>query len=85
MREIIDKTSTQKGTLINRDLLMALQGFDNITTTINPDGSIQQIGGDGNLKLIKFQNGKIIAKFAGSKIITKTITITDNQILEVLS
>lgn len=85
MREAIDKTATQQGTKINRDFLMGIQGFDNTTTNILPNGSIQQLTGDGNLKTVTFENGKIISKFIGQKTITKIITVTDNQILEVLS
>lgn len=85
MRQAIDKTAIQQGTLINRDFLMAIQGFDNITTSINPDGSINQITENGDLKTIKFQNGEIISILFGEKPITKTITVANNQILEVLS
>lgn len=78
MRDAIDKTSTQSGTLINRSFLMGIQGFDNLTTVLNPGRSITQTNANGEVKTISFNEGMIV-KFVGEKTITKKITIENEN------
>lgn len=86
MREFIDKTSEQLGTPLNRSNMMALQGFDNITTTFNADGSITERNGAGQVKKTTFNaDGSITERFIGEKTISKTTTFDKNgNIIEVI-
>ena len=93
MIEFIDKTSEQNGTPINRENMMALQGFVS-TKTLPPtknelgEEQIIQINEEKNEQLITtFKlNGKIEEKFIGEKTITKTTTFNaDGSISEVIS
>lgn len=86
MREFIDKTSEQSGTPLNRSNMMALQGFDNITTTFNSDGSITERNGAGQVKKTTFNSdGSITERFVGEKTITKTTQFNKNgNIVEVI-
>ena len=43
MIDFIDKTSEQSGTPLNRENLMAVQGFIAQTTVFNDDGSITDV------------------------------------------
>jgi hypothetical protein len=84
--DFIDKTSEQNGTPINRETLMALQGFIGMITEMQNDGSILQTNSKGHtLRTIKNSNGSITQIFTGDKIITKTITRQDGKIVEVIS
>lgn len=87
MRDCIDKTAEQNGTPINRELLMAIQGFEAKTTTFNDDGSITETNGLGHKKTTKFNaDGSITETFVGEKTITKTTTFnSDGSIAEVIS
>lgn len=87
MRECIDKTAEQNGTPVNRELLMAIQGFDAKTTTFNDDGSITETNGLGHTKTTRFNDdGSITEVFVGEKTIIKTITFNvDGSIAEVIS
>lgn len=87
MRECIDKTAEKKGTPVNRDLLMAIQGFDAKTTTFNDDGSITETNGLGHTKTTTFNDdGSITETFVGEKTITKTTTFNeDGSITEEVS
>lgn len=87
MIEFIDKTSEQQGTPINRENLMAIQGFEAKTTTFNDDGSITETNGLGHTKTTIFNDdGSITKKFVGEKTITKTTTFNeDGSITEVIS
>lgn len=87
MRECIDKTAEQNGTPINRELLMAIQGFEAKTTTFNDDGSITETNGLGHTKTTTFNgDGSITETFVGEKTITKTTKFnTDGSITEVIS
>lgn len=84
MKDFIDKTPTQDGTLINRYALMAVQGFIAARTSIsNDDGIIEIIetNGDGHTLTTTFnKDGSIVEKFVGTKgtTITKTITFNAN-------
>lgn len=87
MRECIDKTAEQSGTPVNRELLMAIQGFDAKMTTFNDDGSITETNGLGHTKTTAFNaDGSITETFVGEKTITKTTTFNnDGSITEVIS
>ena len=87
MRDCIDKTAEKNGTPINRELLMAIQGFDAKTTTFNDDGSITETNGLGHTKTTTFnEDGSIAEVFVGEKTITKTTAFNeDGSITEVLS
>lgn len=86
MREFIDKTTEIAGTPVNRSAMMALQGFDNISTTFNADGSIVEKNAAGQTKTTIFNSdGSITEQFVGEKTITKTTTFNqDGSIAEVL-
>lgn len=64
----------QDGTVVNRDALMAIQGFDNVTTTFNADGSITETNALGETCVTVFNaDGSITETFtAGAQVITKT-------------
>lgn len=86
MRDFIDKTPLKNGTPINRDYLMAIQGFDAITYTFNDDGSITEENKLGEKKTTNFVNDYTIEeKFEGEFTLTKRITFnSDNEIVEEL-
>lgn len=77
----------QNGTPLNRDAFMALQGFDNTTTTFNADGSITETNAKGETLVTTFNaDGSITEVFtAGTQKITKKTTFTNGQIVEVIS
>ena len=83
MREFIDKSSVETGTPINRDVMMALQGFDNTNTVFGPT-SITQANGKGETLRVDFNpDGTITETFTGKKTITKKISFaTDGSIME---
>ena len=93
MIDFIDKTSEQNGTPINREILMALQGF--VVTKTDPptknefgEAQIIQTNVGTNERLITtFKlNGQIEEKFVGQKTIIKTTTFNeDGSISEVIS
>ena len=84
--DFIDKTSEQNGTPINRENMMAIQGFIGMTTEKQADGSILQTNSEGH-KLVTKKNadGSITQTFIGEKVITKTIRKQDGKIVEVVS
>lgn len=78
----------QDGTVINRDIMMALQGFDNTSTIFNADGSITEANALGETCVTRFNaDGSITETFsAGAQQMTKTTYFdTDGKIREVLS
>ena len=80
-------TVTEAGTLVNRELLMAMQGFTANTTVFNPDGSITETNGDGEIKVTTFNiDGTISEVFtSGATSIEKLTTFNlDGSITEVL-
>lgn len=93
MIDFIDKTTVQSGTPINRENMMAIQGFSNcdIYEDVNELGEKQIIRDyvDRNEKLITtFKlDGRIEEKFVGEKTITKTYSfgIGNNISSEVIS
>lgn len=85
MIEFIDKTSEQNGTPINRENLMAIQGFEGLTTEPLPNGDILQTNSKGQTLLIhKNNDGSITETFTGDKIIKKIIKKINGKIVEVL-
>lgn len=85
MRDFIDKTSEQSGTPINRDYLMALQGFEATETVFNADGSIVETNSLGETKTTTFNaDGSIAETFVGQKTITKTTVFNKNGTISVV-
>lgn len=87
MIDFIDKTSEQSGTPINRENLMAMQGFIANDTIFNDDGSITETNSKGEVLTTTFNDdGSITETFIGEKTITKTtIFNADGSISEVVS
>lgn len=86
MIDFIDKTSEQNGTPINRENLMAIQGFESLTTEALLNGDILQTNSKGQTLLIhRNDDGSITQTFTGEKIITKTIKKENDKIVEVIS
>lgn len=87
MIEFIDKTTEQNGTPINRENLMAIQGFVANNTVFNGDGSITETNDNEEVLTTRFnEDGTISETFVGEKTITKTtIFNVDGSIAEVLS
>ena len=87
MRDFIDKTAEKSGTPLNRENMMALQGFDNRTISFGEDGTIVETNGKNQIKTISInENGEIVERFEGEKRITKTTKFTENgKIVEVIS
>lgn len=85
MIEFIDKTSEQNGTPINREALMAIQGFIGMTSEKTIDGGILQTNANGHTLLtVKNADGSITQTFTGEKVITKTIAKQNGKIVEVI-
>lgn len=84
MINFLDKTSTQKGTPLNRANLMAMQGFEAKTTVFNSDGSITETNSKGETKTTTFlSNGEILEVFGNLG--KRTTFNSDNSITEVVS
>ena len=79
--------ATVEGTPINRENLMAMQGFIANNIVFNADGSITETNGKGEALTIVFNaDGSITERFVGEKTITKTTTFnSDGSITEVIS
>ena len=85
MREFIDKTAEQNGTPLNRDYLMAIQGFDSIEIKFNQDGSLIETNSIGETKTTRFlTDGSIEEIFEGENIITKTTRFNANDTISVV-
>ena len=96
MIDFIDKTNEQNGTPINRENLMAVQGFMRKDTDINQDEdgnyTVKEINPHNGHRLIttitENSDGSIVVveTFDGEKIITKTTTINAemNAVSEVI-
>ena len=86
MIDFIDKTTEQAGTPINRNNLMAIQGFQAQTTVFNADGSIVQTNSrNQTLTTVFNSDGSITETFVGDKTISKKTTFnSDGSITEVL-
>ena len=85
MRDFIDKTTSAGGTPLNRDNMMAIQGFDGKTVEFTED-SIVETNSKGHKLTTTFNaDGTITEKFVGEKTITKNITFNpDGSISEVV-
>ena len=83
----LNDDATVEGTPINRENLMAMQGFIGQTTTFNSDGSITETNFLNQKKTTIFNSdGSIVETFVGDKTITKTTTFnSDGSITEVIS
>lgn len=77
----------REGTLLNREVLMALQGFRETNTMFNEDGSITELNGAEEPLVTTFnEDGSITETFTnteGVKIAKKTIFQEDGSIREV--
>ena len=82
-----DKTSEENGTPINRENLMAIQGFIANDTIFNADGSITETNSkDETLTTVFNDDGSITETFVGEKTIIKTTSFNeDGSIKEVIS
>jgi hypothetical protein len=87
LKEFIDKTSINDGTPINRETLMAIQGFIAANTILNEDGSIVETNSEGHtLTTIVNEDGSITEIFQGEKTITKNTKFNeDGSISEVVT
>lgn len=95
MIDFIDKTSEQSGTPLNRENMMAIQGFINSNITINKSDNVTVITntnaqGHTTTTTITVNEDKsitVVEVFVGEKTITKTTTINAavNNISEVVS
>ena len=83
MIDFIDKTSEQNGTPINRENLMAVQGYQGENVTFGD--TITKTNDKGEVETITFSGDKIFKKFIGEKTITQTITFTNNGYKKELS
>lgn len=79
--------ATVLGTPINRESMLAIQGFQGNTITFNNDGSIVETNSDGHTLTTTFNNstGVITQTFVGGTTVTLTTTFGTNSITEVLS
>lgn len=86
MIDFIDKTTEQNGTPINRENMMAIQGFVAKNTVFYANGNITETNGKGEVLTTVFNDdGSITETFVGEKTITKTITFNaDGSITEVI-
>ena len=84
MIDFIDKTSEQNGTPINRENMMAVQGFykNNVDIVENEDGSITvtETNNDNHTLTVNIAENDdgivtVVETFVGEKTITKTTTI----------
>ena len=83
MVEFIDKTSGQNGTPLNRENLMAIQGFIKNDIVFKKDGSIEEKNAKGETLTTMFdvdENGNniIIETFVGKKTIKKITTFNND-------
>ena len=88
MKNFIDKIEgVEEGTDINRANLMAMQGFISKQISISSNGKVvTETNSNNEILTTRFNNGTITQVFAGdNKTITKTITIGNGIISEVVS
>lgn len=76
MVDFKDKTSEQNGTPINRENLMAVQGYQEENATFGD--TIVKVNKNGETETISFSENQITKTFVGEKTITQTITFTEN-------
>lgn len=71
---------TVEGTPLNREVYMAMQGFEAVNTTFNQDGSITESNLSGDVLTTVFHaDGSITEVFVGTSGITLTKTTTFNK------
>ena len=75
MIDFTDKTSEQNGTPINRDNLMAIQGYQGEVVTFG--NTIVKTNDKNETETITFSGNTITKQFVGKKTITQIITFTD--------
>ena len=78
---------TEAGTIVNRSLLMAIQGFSANETVFNPNGSITETNADLDTKVTVFNpDGSITETFTseGISIAKKTTFNADGSISEIM-
>lgn len=68
--------ATVEGTPLNRENMMAVQGYHNENVVFGE--TITKTNDKGEIETITFSGNKIIKKFVGEKIITQTITFAEN-------
>lgn len=85
MREFIDEIeNVEEGTDINRENLMAMQGYQKETVSFGLT-SITKTNAKEETETINFSDNKIIKRFSGKKIVTQTITFNENGYVKELS
>ena len=83
MREFIDETTEKEGTDINRQNLMAIQGYQGEVVTFG--NTIVKTNDKNETETITFGENQIIKRFVGEKTITQTITFSANGYTKELS
>ena len=83
MKEFIDKTSEENGTPINRENMMAIQGYQDENVVFSD--IITKTNDKDEVETITFSGNQIIKQFVGEKTITQTITFTENGYVKELS
>ena len=85
MREFIDEIEgVEEGTDINRENLMAMQGYQRETVIFEADRIIKT-NEKNETETSTFADNKIIKRFSGEKTITQTITFNENGYVKELS
>ena len=86
MKEFIDKTAEHQGTAINRQNMLAIQGFIDKNITFE-DNIITEINSNGEKLITTFNDdGSVTETLIGEKTITKKIQFnSDGSITEVIS
>lgn len=82
MIEFVDKTSEKSGTPVNREKLMALQGFEAVDITVNEDGSITETNRNGDTLTTKLDDNLLTGTqvFVGEKTIQKSVRVENGKI-----
>lgn len=83
-----DDNPVQAGTMINRELLMGVQGFIGGTVTFETNGNIVEVNSTGTLTTVFLENGNIQQTFVGTdgQTISKLTSFgADGNISEVIS
>ena len=82
MKDFIDKTSEQQGTAINREAMMALQGFQGKNVVFG-ENYIIETNSDGHTLTTTFNDdGSITDVFVGEKTITLNTIFENNQLMQ---
>lgn len=86
-KEFVNETATSEGTPINRETMMALQGFQTNTYTFGENGEIIEQNEYEEILTTRFdeKTDVITETFVGRFTITKTTTFEDGIIREVIS